>query len=375
MEKVQCAIQAAVLLKRSNFPLEKIVDRQRDQQACTAGDDDDMGRRRCQCVVMDPTDPELQRQHPDLQISSALASEILWAAAEKVSGGEDWARYTKDPDKQRCEWQLAIVKRIWIWYDYCSLPQHDEDEQKDGRFRNPEDRRIMDATLDNLLIVQSHCHTLTLSYSENYFARAWCFTEYQHGSATRAGDRTEFGYAVQTERKHEDLLCCQAFALLINASVGFGDLLSRMDLQFTDSDHESRSPTICWVLWNSVLRRRKLTDDYYEYPYSANEIFVGRARQKNLKEWLRCIKEAFQNTWSDGNPTNRLFSKSQDCLPHCKDKWMKIRERAFPTPLTDGEAVDRVRVNFQHGGRFGKNYFIEAIDVVIKEVQYRENVG
>lgn len=178
---------------------------------------------------------------------------------------------------------------------------------------------------------------------------------------------SEFRKRYQVGPQPEALLACKAFELLLNASFDFEQVLDHLELQFTNEEHTTPySSIICWILWNSVLRKQHFLDEYYAAPKRGvgyTIIFVGRAAPQDLCNWLNCIKEALQNQW----PYKLLpfwiaNTRADKSLGYTRDEWRETRRRAFKDEEAEDAPARVLIVPFQHGGRYRFNYFVEAID-------------
>jgi hypothetical protein len=263
------------------------------------------------------------------QVSGPLVKDIFKATAKQVLKHWDGMPVTEVVP----EWHFAVMRQIWLWYDYCSLPQRQIREKRPGL------QPIFEKTLEHLPELQRRCHSLALNSSLKYSTRAWCVSEYIGMDANLFGGRTEYGHLItQYERMSTfDQVPFRAFELLVDPTVSFEQVLQRIGLAFTNNEHnENCVRPICWILWNSVLRRKMFFYDYfYSFEGSQPSLLVGIGRPSRLVKWLEYMslalddKNAFETDASVRKPFFKAVQSGDDILDYDIIEWEKAREDAF----------------------------------------------
>ncbi len=138
-------------------------------------------------------------------LRSTLDDETLAAAVEEVAPLETMvndagvAEATVDQRLERLRAILAerpllqmLVDRVFLWYDYASMPQQPRDETDEAMFRDH---------LQYLIAIQAVAHTLVLlDDPADYLTRAWCTLEALFASGEVGLCDTLIGSARRTAR-------------------------------------------------------------------------------------------------------------------------------------------------------------------------------
>ena len=362
---VACAVQACIALLHDGFPLDLIVKYR------------PFLRPAFRIHNGLPLDfDELQRtdfsKTPETffdslqEISGHLARDIFALTAKTVL--LEWQTYERNrpyEDIRRAiqkKMMISVMKRIWLWYDYSSLPQHEirkDDDALQNRFNR---------TLAYLPQLQNCMHTVCMNSSENYFNRAWCMSEYLNAKTTQLHGRSQFKSPLRLGKNEKEVIAYKWFELLINPTESFSNLLiNQLELRFTNSTHEDiYSRTICWIAWNSILRREHFQYEYYAAPKSvADEVYlrflVGRGTPKNVSLWLDCVCEALKKPMNqDSGPFWIAMGRSTDELSYSLETWEKRRAAA-------GEAERKnpyeIIVPFCYDEKVETSYLVRALSV------------
>ena len=135
-----------------------------------------------------------------------------------------------------------ITEKIFLWVDFCCLPQGDRTEAEEALFRQ---------SLDCLPDIQMAMYSLVLNRTEDYKARAWCFAE-----LLWAGEKAPSLF------NEDDTIYAEAVATTTAALVcpSFKDplrILSELDLKLFHTDRYAF--TVCNILWRSSTVHRMST--------------------------------------------------------------------------------------------------------------------
>ena len=263
---------------------------------------------------------------------------------------------------------LAVLQRIWLWYDYSCLPQ------RDVRTTDPLLLARFKSTLQHLPQLQTCMHTVSMNSSNQYFQRAWCMSEYISAKATRIHGRSQYQFTPSLGMSEQDQVAFRWFELLINPTLSFSEVLRTVSLEFTNPLHgESNTPEICWIAWNSILRREHFQLEYFSAPNRvADELhdlifLVGCGAPQKVVVWLACIRKALTHPIQQTHiPLWVALGSGADPLGYSQDEWIAWREAAGGQ---DTANVVEIVEPFDCIEGTEPSFLVEAIDRAIEKVE------
>jgi hypothetical protein len=200
---------------------------------------------------------------------------------------------------------------IWLWYDYCSLPQRPLRNEQ-------EETALFRATLSCLADVQLSMHTILLNSTQSYYQRAWCVAEWMNAEhSCSLWNRDGF----TPGRTSTDFGIFQTSLLLIglwDAQIEVPSLFKTLEFSFTDDEHEDEIHlnAISWIFWNACHRNTRVITDSLD-----RCVRVASGGPSTVFLWLKMISKAIGGSVDYG-----------------LEQWVAIRKRqSDPVLLLDAK--------------------------------------
>lgn len=178
----------------------------------------------------------------------------------------------------------SVLNHVWLWYDYCSLPQ------KPGR--TAEELDLFRRSLARLPDIQQCMCSLSLNSDTTYFERAWCVSEWMNANH---GSMFNYNLGGDDEMDEAAASACrmlkmgQSAVALIQPCLGPRQVLGSMEIAFTDEKHDDNATTICWILLNTLIKRSYLffVAGWDDSAFRDEDLLVGRGCATLIREWLQ----------------------------------------------------------------------------------------
>lgn len=271
---------------------------------------------------------------PVATITSDLVLDLLTVVIDEMK---------KDGAPERVK--ANVAKRIWIWYDYCSLPQKPN--------RTPQELARFKKSLAQLPMIQRFMHTLIINTTQSYFKRAWCVAEWTNAGGCSIWDRANTGslpnHDMDNGQTFQTFQLTLAWVALLDPSIDPGSVLTCLGLKFTDDVHQVYANSICWILWEASFRLKLFLHDLKP------RVCMGCGSKSETIQWLKVIDQSMET-----DPSHDL------------EAWIAARNRP---PMGASSQVEVIfAVSLDDGQNLPMSLFKTVVEAAIEKLARDETI-
>ncbi|CAB9504905.1 expressed unknown protein [Seminavis robusta] len=295
------------------------------------------------------------------RVSAPIKMQFVRLAADELSQWRSESA-TRDQDMFLQCFERA-TKRIWLWYDYCCIPQKPR--------QSTLETALFKRTLRKLPQIQRSMSTFSINSTEAFFGRAWCLAEWitagHHECSIWNKDMTHFP-GMQTGSIGESMMRTHKESLavlgLLDPCNSYRTVLKMLDAAFTDYEHTENTNIVCWILWNAMFRSPMPWDMTLMSSSTKNEhqeLMIGFGRPLQVIDWLQMVTQS----WDQCNQSS--FTYDFDAWHNARGLAAASLETAYADDKTEITEIvvpldkDLVGIDFAA--------WKEAIDTAITEVK------
>lgn len=317
---IQCSIQASVLLLRSGFPLQTLLDKMKSN-----ANESWIFPIARNVLALHVDGPEFKGKDGKYTKLPSIGGKLLMAIFEASAKivVRHWKSYKsiRSDDKLqsfRLTCIFMVMDQIWLWYDYTCLPQ------RPLRYTSAALQTLFHRSLSALPIIQYQSHTFLLNSSNDYMTRAWCYAEFQN--VIGAYGRSQTGLALSRDRSYDETKGILIIQYIVQGLQPLSDILHEVGLEFTNDTHSKKcTDAICWVLWNNMLRNPAAFLPLY-YDWDNPVMCVGVGTRNDLSRWIGYIIEALEHPLED-KPRVSLTKNTLAALSYTMEDWCTLRQQ------------------------------------------------
>lgn len=266
-------------------------------------------------------------------VSGDMASHIFYLCCHQ---------WIIQPDGRKPDVTLTLLDQIWLWYDFCSLPQTPD--------RTPQQHDLFKKSLAKLPQIQQSMYSLSLNTDTSYFQRAWCVSEWM--SATAGGSLFNYhlgGDGVIDEAAASAfrwLKICQSAVALIQPCLQASVVLHSLGLRFTDEEHSDNATTICWILMEVLVKRSYLffAAGWRDSQFQGNDLLIGVGSLQTIHAWL--------HLWRDVVGHKEIN----------RDDWIEQRAAMASNVIEDLQKRQRIDIDVSGEDSYDASNLLEALD-------------